>query len=162
MSYENAEVLRDKNGNPIPQLYDPVLGKFVPQTNEPVPTQLTGSIMETKTVNRSGLLARSSHEDVLVAEGKEIIIHYLQFEFENVETSTLRAVFYENRYLVSSESTNDSIRANTGDVPDGFIIKRDVGKRYILTVPNLRINNFRMRIQNSATDTDYHIGVSMA
>lgn len=46
MSYEDAEILRDKNGDPIPQYYNISTGKFEPVTGENggTNTQVTGNI----------------------------------------------------------------------------------------------------------------------
>lgn len=48
MPYSNAELLRDKNGNPIPQYFNVATGKFEPITgdNGAQKTQLTGSNVE--------------------------------------------------------------------------------------------------------------------
>lgn len=48
MSYKDAELLRDKNGNPIPQYYNIQTGKFEPVTGQDgsTHTQVTGSIDE--------------------------------------------------------------------------------------------------------------------
>lgn len=45
MAYDDVEILRDKNGNPIPQYYNIATGQFEPLTGEngATHTQLTGS-----------------------------------------------------------------------------------------------------------------------
>lgn len=45
LSYHNLEILRDRNGDPIPQKYDPDLGRFVPD-NRVGEVRLTGSIAQ--------------------------------------------------------------------------------------------------------------------
>lgn len=48
MAYNDVEILRDKNGNPIPQYYNVATGQFEPLTGEngATHTQLTGSNVE--------------------------------------------------------------------------------------------------------------------
>lgn len=48
MAYNDVEILRDKNGNPIPQYYNVATGQFEPLTGEngATHTQLTGSYVQ--------------------------------------------------------------------------------------------------------------------
>lgn len=45
MSYLSSEILVDRNGKPIPQIFDEVLGEFIPVTNETIQsTKIVGGL----------------------------------------------------------------------------------------------------------------------
>ena len=55
MAYDDVEILRDKNGNPIPQYYNIATGQFEPLTGEngATHTQLTGRKVQVRRINAS-------------------------------------------------------------------------------------------------------------
>lgn len=73
MSYENAELLRDKNGNPIPQYFNISTGKFEPVTGENggTSTQLIGSIMEEAIFKSEIIPPNSALMEIIEIKGSE-------------------------------------------------------------------------------------------
>lgn len=62
MAYDDVEILRDKNGNPIPQYYNVATGQFEPLTGEngATHTQLTGRNVLLRSVTGVNVSAGSS------------------------------------------------------------------------------------------------------
>lgn len=62
MAYNDVEILRDKNGNPIPQYYNVATGQFEPLTGEngATHTQLTRRVVEKQPVDNVTVTAGST------------------------------------------------------------------------------------------------------
>lgn len=111
MSYQDAEILRDKNGNPIPQYFNVATGKFEPITgqNGSQNTQLTGSKVE--------VLKIYDKNDYYVRDNSEF---YQRWGSNNrgsennvipidVSRHTKRLILITNNYDVSLETVRVSL-----------------------------------------------------
>lgn len=117
MAYNDVEILRDKNGNPIPQYYNVATGQFEPLTGEngATHTQLTGSYVEEviqRNIHKSGQSRTLSIPDHIKGVNIETRIHGVTGTNPNFSILAYAGRIKLANILLKEEDITNPVRIN--------------------------------------------------
>lgn len=164
MPYKNAEILRDKNGNPIPQYYNVATGQFEPLTGEngATHTQLTGSKVEYEEFFERRI--RTANESVWnrrVPDGVTGLIYILRvFGVTGTfaQNEGVRLVFYQNTIGYTIRS---SYYTHTNRIASGGTLQIVVMRGYDLKDASLE-NSTDCKIINSTPHSNISLQIDIS